>query len=320
MADHDLKRLRARAGDLAGLTALGKKLLVGDGVPQNAEEGIALIRDAASRGEPQANVLLSVFAAWGVLRPRDIDAALDHLARAAQLGSTPAQRELQLLAQDSGSDWPDLRRKIDVASWTRAPALRVVVERPRVAVIEQFASADECAWLIERGRPHLKRAKVYHGSANLETDEVRTNREADFTVFNADVVLSLMRDRISAATGVPATHFEITKLLHYLPGEQFGLHADFLEVNTPELVREVQARGQRAGTFLVYLNEGYEGGETNFPRLGFRYKGRTGGALLFSNVDASGAPDYATLHAGLPPTKGEKWLLSQWIRTRPVTG
>jgi hypothetical protein len=320
MADHDLDKLRARAGDLAALTALGKKLLVGEGVPQNTEEGIALVRDAASRGEPQANVLLSVLAAWGVLQPRNIDAALDHLARAAQLGSTPAQRELQLLARDSSSDWPSLRRRITVASWTKPPPVHVVIERPLIAVIEHFASPEECAWLIERGRPHLRRAKVYHGSAELDTSEVRTNREADFTVFNADVLLSLLRDRMSAAAGAPVTHFEITKLLHYQPGEEFGLHADFLELKTPELVREVQRRGQRAGTFLVYLNEGYEGGETNFPRLGFRYKGATGGALLFSNVDATGAPDYATLHAGLPPTKGEKWLLSQWIRTRPVTG
>jgi len=24
-----------------------------------------------------------------------------------------------------------------------------------------------------------------------------------------------------------------------------------------------------------------------------------------------------TLHTGLPPTRGEKWLLSQWMRERP---
>jgi hypothetical protein len=39
---------------------------------------------------------------------------------------------------------------------------------------------------------------------------------------------------------------------------------------------------------------------------------------LFSNIDAAGAPDYDTVHAGLPPVCGEKWLFSQWIRTRAV--
>ena len=43
-----------------------------------------------------------------------------------------------------------------------------------------------------------------------------------------------------------------------------------------------------------------------------------GDALVFSNIDASGAPDYSTVHAGLATAAGEKWLLSQWVRTRPV--
>ena len=70
----------------------------------------------------------------------------------------------------------------------------------------------------------------------------------------------------------------------------------------------MQLRGQRAATLLVYLNDDYEGGETDFPRINFRFKGGLGDALIFSNIDPAGAPDYDTVHAGLPPTTGEKWL------------
>ena len=66
------------------------------------------------------------------------------------------------------------------------------------------------------------------------------------------------------------------------------------------------------------MNEGYEGGATQFPRLNWQYRGGRGDALLFSNVDTTAAPDYDTVHAGMPPTSGEKWVLSQWIRNRPV--
>jgi hypothetical protein len=31
-------------------------------------------------------------------------------------------------------------------------------------------------------------------------------------------------------------------------------------------------------------------------------------------VEPDGKVDRGTLHAGLPPTSGEKWLLSQWVR------
>ncbi|HZF15477.1 MAG TPA: 2OG-Fe(II) oxygenase [Steroidobacteraceae bacterium] len=316
----DQLRARARSGDLSALTTLGKCTLVGEGIRQSPQEGIALIRDAAARGNADANALLAVFAAWAVLQPRNIEAALDHLARAAQLGGELAQRELRLLARAGGDDWAALRRKVDVTALTTPPAMRVAVERPRIVVIDHFASTEECDWLIERGRPELRRARVYHGSEQLETADERTNSEADFTVFRADITLSLIRERMAVATRAPTSHFEITKLLHYRGDEHFGLHADFLELNTPELVREVEARGQRAMTLLVYLNEGYEGGETEFPKVGFRYKGARGGAMFFTNIDGAGAPDYSTVHAGLPPSSGEKWLLSQWIRTRPVTG
>ena len=67
---------------------------------------------------------------------------------------------------------------------------------------------------------------------------------------------------------------------------------------------------------MVYLSEDFEGGETDFPELGFRYRGEKGDALLFWNVTPDGLPDAKTLHAGLAPTRGEKWLLSQWMRRR----
>ena len=54
------------------------------------------------------------------------------------------------------------------------------------------------------------------------------------------------------------------------------------------MARDLAARGQRAATFLIYLNDGYEGGATQFPRLDWQYRGGRGDALLFSNTDAAG--------------------------------
>jgi prolyl 4-hydroxylase len=304
--------------DAAALTTLGKRLLIGDGVPMSVSKAIATLRDAAAHGDGEAEALLAVCAAWGVGLARNVDTALDHLARAAELGWTSALRELQVLARSPGANAAALRSKIDIASLRSAPAARLAFEKPRIAVFERFATADECQWLIGRACGGLQRAKVYRDSATAQLAATRTNREMSLTIFNADVALSLIRDRIAAACGAPVTHFEIAKILHYSPGEQFALHADFIEAKTPELARELAARGQRTATFLIYLNEGYEGGATQFPRLDWQYRGARGDALMFGNVDANGAPDYDTVHAGMPPISGEKWVLSQWIRTRPV--
>ena len=319
-SDISALRERARAGDPGALTALGKRLLIGDGVRQAPQEAINCLSEAARRGGGEATAQLALFAGWGVLRPRNLDDALDHLQRAAELGWAPSQRELQFLARNTGTDWGSLRQQVNLADWTRSAPVREISRAPKVSIIDGFASSAECDWLIECGRHRLKRAMVYRkDAAGHSTVQTRTNTEADFTVVNTDLVLSLIRDRIAAAIGVTTEFFEITKLLHYEPGQHFSLHADFLELNTPALVQEVEQHGQRVMTFLAYLNDDFEGGETDFPRIGLRHKGRRGDALLFSNVDESGAPDYHTVHAGLPPASGVKWLLSQWVRDRAVS-
>lgn len=312
-------RVRARAGDVAALTELGKRLLTGDGARVDPAEAAACLADAAARGGPEANALVARLAGWGVMRSRDIAQALDYLQRAAELGWLPSRLELQCLARDSGGDWGTLRRKVDVANWTRAGVAKVLSDSPRICAIEGFATAAECDWLIGRGGHGMRRAQVYRRDAPGHAEaESRTNTESDFTFWNADLVLSLIRDRIAACIGADTRFFEVTKLLRYEPGQQFSLHADFQEPTTPALARELELHGQRVLTFLVYLNQDYEGGETEFPRVGLRYRGRRGDALFFANADAGGAPDHRTVHSGLPPTSGTKWLLSQWVRNRPV--
>ena len=76
--------------------------------------------------------------------------------------------------------------------------------------------------------------------------------------------------------------------------------------------------GANVVTFLVYLDEGYEGGETAFPALGLKVKGRAGDGLLFRNASPEGAPDQRSIHAGLPVTCGVKHVASRWIRAQPL--
>ena len=85
---------------------------------------------------------------------------------------------------------------------------------------------------------------------------------------------------------------------------------------SPGTAADLARRGQRIATFLIYLNDDFEGGETQFPKAGIAHRGSTGDALFFANITPEGAPDPLTLHAGTPPTKGEKWIFSQWIRDR----
>jgi hypothetical protein len=76
-------------------------------------------------------------------------------------------------------------------------------------------------------------------------------------------------------------------------------------------------QGDRVVTFLVYLNDDYQGGETAFPRLDVSHKGDRGEGLFFVNSE-HGRADTRTLHAGRTPLGGEKWIVSQFVRDRAV--
>ena len=317
----DTLRERARQGDARALSVLGRRLLLGLGTPPAPQEGHACLVGAAARGDGEAAALLARLSAWGALQAQSWPEALHHLQRAAELGWTPAQRELRFLARHEGDDWPALCGRVDIGSLTASPASRVLAASPQVRAIKDFATPEECAWLIGLARDDLRRAQVYRKDAEGYMESgTRTNSEADYTFGNADLVLRVIIERIARAVGLSTRLFEVAKLLHYEPGQQFAPHHDFQQPTTPALAREIAQRGQRVATVLVYLNDDFEGGETEFPRIGLRHRGATGDALMFANVRPDGALDHDSLHAGLPTTRGVKWVLSQWIRSRPVDG
>lgn len=280
------------------------------------DERLIGLVEAAKAGNPQALTGLARVQAMGIYTPRNIASALDNLTRAASVDWEDAKRELQVLARAQGGGWKKLRAAVNLEALRRPPERRVLLESPRVRVFENFATHAECDWLIERCRPGLQRAEVYEASGTESKHHAgRSNSEADYDVRSSDIVLSLVQDRIARASGVPVLNFEVPKLLHYKPGETFGRHTDFLK---PGMQEQIDLNGQRVATFLVYLSDDYEGGETEFTEVNFKFKARKGDALLFLNVDAAGAPDPMSTHAGVPTTRGEKWVLSQWLRAKPV--
>jgi hypothetical protein len=317
----------ADAGDVAAMTALGERLLTGRGIAMSPFDGATMLVEASKKGGAIAAKRVAVLCGAGACTPQSWPLAFDHLLLAAERGDASARGQIALLSSDAelaaharsgvaeDGIWRKLRDAIDLARLTAAPPMRVISANPRIAVVEKFADETICHWLIERARPILKPARVYGKDApGSRLENARTNSDADFDILQTDVPVLIVRERMAAATRIPATAMENTAVLHYSIGQQFRRHFDFLEPNLPAHAEDLQRRGQRILTFLVYLNDGYEGGETEFPLLDLRYKGKRGDALCFRNVEPSGAPDRKTLHAGLAPTAGEKWLLSQWIR------
>ncbi len=112
---------------------------------------------------------------------------------------------------------------------------------------------------------------------------------------------------------------EPLSVLHYEVGQEFRRHVDFINPDHPGFAQDLAEKGQRIATFLTYLSEDFDGAETEFPILALRWKGRPATPSCSTTSDPPGALDRRTLHAGRTPTRGEKWLLSQFIRGKAQT-
>jgi prolyl 4-hydroxylase len=299
------------AGNPGAIGALGARLMVGRDSPCSPVDGLELLNKAACENDADAWAYLAVMAAAGAGRSQSWADAFEALASAVRLDHASAVRQCQLL-RALGINGAD-----DVDAWINKFDTRVVHESPRFAAHPGILPLPLCKYLIERSAPRLKRAQVFDAlSGSLKVDTMRTNSSAAYSVIDTDVIMQLIRARIARAAGVAFDALEPMEVLHYKGGESYRQHIDFFHPSRAGYADEMRIRGQRVKTCLVYLNAGYEGGETEFPRLGIKFRGEVGEALVFTNVRADGAGDMNTLHTGLPVTRGEKWLLSQWIRDK----
>lgn len=316
-----------QGGDIDAMAELGKRLIVGDRAPLLPLDGTGLLVDAVKAGNAEAALRLAVLKALGAHVEQSWGDALGLLAFAAERGSESARAQLRVLANQARVDavgdlaWRRLAETIDLRFWSTPPPGKTLSANPAVRVFPNFVTDAVCTWLIERARPDLKRALIYDPVGGQDiADHMRTNSAAGFDLMHADLVQIAVQLRMSAATGVPITHMEGPTVLHYAPGEEITNHYDFVNPRIPNYQSEIERRGQRIITFLVYLNDDYEGGETDFPKLGFRYRGARCDGLFFTNALPNGEADLRMVHAGLPPKDKEKWLMSQFIRNRVALG
>ena len=182
---------------------------------------------------------------------------------------------------------------------------KIISQDPYIALYPGLFSAAECKYLAVLAAPWLEKAMV-----NAEGDETHFKgaRDADSSAIahlSEDLVVQRINRIIAAATCTNPEWGEPLNVLRYKPGQQYRPHHD--------------GRGSGDGpmrimTALIWLNEQFDGGETELPSLNIRVRGGVGDMLVFRNVHDDGSQDDRLIHAGLPVTQGVKWMASRWIR------
>lgn len=306
--DYEALKAAAESGDAAAQYALALRLFRGDRAPVAPGHGVRWVMEAAAKDYAPALQSAAVFVTMGLDGPADWQRAISYLSHAAALGDAQAQGQIALLGEAA---------KFDLVSLAAAPAATPVMDQPRIRVIKGFLAPDWCDWIIARAKLFLSDAVVY-AAAGLVNSAGRTGTNAIMRPERSDIVLEVVNARISSATGVPVGQQETSHILHYEVGQEFKPHFDFINSHSNYGRRDINLYGQRIITVLICLNDEFEGGETHFLHPDWKWRGDKGDALLFWNLTPEGKGDATTRHAGLAPTRGEKWLLSKWIHDQPM--
>jgi len=340
-----LQTLKAKAegGDVEACFALARVM-----ENFNPAEALRWMETAEQGGKPEAAFMLGVYHTEGTLKKRELDKGFGYLKKAKAGGVKEAARYRALLkARGIGpaAGWADgigdllyLAGDGDKASLEQVVLLLLMTggagarnigkeinetgPKPALFGAKEFLQTPP---LKPLSNPKVFSNKPYiaHFPNVLEPEvaqeQYRTSTEIRFTPFYSDFVVEAVCHRIAQASGEDISQQEILGVLCYQPGQEYKPHSDFLKPDVLGNNPEVDRAGQRIKTFLIYLNEGFEGGETEFPKLGLALKGKKGDGILFSNVTDSGQESTLSFHAGRPVLGGEKLITTMWIRDKKYT-
>jgi prolyl 4-hydroxylase len=172
-------------------------------------------------------------------------------------------------------------------------------------VFKNFLTDDECRYVIQKAKGDLGTSSV----TNEKKVDKSIRKSETAWLDKEDPIVRDIMDRCLTHTDRPFVNCEQLQVLRYEPGGFYKPHQDAFEND----------KNMRMYTFILALNDGYEGGETIFPNLNKEYKLEKGDALFFDTLDNYEFMTSKALHGGKPVKSGEKWICNLWVRKYPYT-
>lgn len=175
--------------------------------------------------------------------------------------------------------------------------------KPLVWTVDGVLSADECVAMIARiDTTGCVPAPITTGAGFVMRPDIRNNTRAQI---HDEALAAMLFSRVRASVpeelgGCRAIGAnELFRCYRYEIGQYFAPHYD----------GAFQRNGVEASrlTFIIYLNDGFEGGTTDFPGLSQRIAPKAGRALFFQ---------HRILHEGCEVDAGVKYVLRSDIMYR----
>ena len=179
-----------------------------------------------------------------------------------------------------------------------------------------FLTQDECNKIIQLASDRVKHSEVLCPTGLCKDTKWRTSSNA-FINDSEDNICLKISNTVEKITNINKDYYEDLQVVKYDAGQLYKPHWDACVGSQGTCDNFIKHAGQRLATFIIYLNDNFEKGETFFPKRNITIKPVTGKAILFFNLEKDNVTILDnSLHAGLPPSKGIKWMCNKWIRVK----
>lgn len=183
----------------------------------------------------------------------------------------------------------------------------------QVHEIPEFLSNEQCNELIAYAKTQqMLPTRIYDKSSRKFVMNSSLRHSEQVIVQNS--LSDKIYEMVSKVINMPINNMETLKIIHYPISGKHCAHHDFAP-NTNTIV------SSRFFTVIIYLNDDFEGGCTEFPKINHIIKPEKGKAVLFwlnlhTEVGTLRIED--SIHLANEITKGEKWVTNVWIHDKAL--
>lgn len=181
-----------------------------------------------------------------------------------------------------------------------------------ITEIENFLDEQECDKLIQLIDSNHERSGVAGEGGEFSTYSEHRTSSSSYLDSTDPFVISI-KNKIASFLGYDAAKGEAIQGQLYEPGQYFKRHNDWFQGDSYET--HCSVAGNRTDTFMIYLNEGMEGGGTDFPLLARNITPKKGKAVHWRNM-RDGKPIQAVEHEGQEVISGKKYIITSWWREK----
>lgn len=176
-------------------------------------------------------------------------------------------------------------------------------------VYQNVVTPAEADYIIKTSEQSFSESTIV-GGFNTKVRKSKTT-----WLYNTDPKIASIISRICRLGDVEYENAEALQVVKYEPGGYYNEHHDACCDNDPKCTEFVQKSGQRMLTMLIYLNDDFTGGETEFPKLNLKIKAPKYGGIMFRPLEKNSnrCHPYA-LHKGTPINSGIKYVCNVWVR------